>query len=209
MRGPSKITHLALSENKCEKVVKTIPKRSQNGVPKLSKKVVRKMIDFWIDFGGQNAPKWIPRSAQDASLGDQNGWKTIYWAILCQQQRCELEPNWTKIDIATILLGQSGFQGDQNGSKRIYSSILCQSGAQSDEKWRQNGARLKQNRYRNYLLGEIWCPRRPNWIKNDIRMISNPITCSEMFFHDFKDQTRREKWPNVYIYICMLRQGLV
>ena len=159
------------------------------------------MIDFWIDFGGQNAPKWIPRSAQDGSLGDQNGWKTIYWAILCQQQRCELEPNWTKIDIATILLGQSGFQGDQNGSKRIYSSILCQSGAQSDENWRQNGARLKQNRYRNYLLGEIWCPRRPNWIKNDIRMISNPITCSEMFFHDFKDQTRREKWPNVYIYI--------
>ena len=38
MGGPSKITHLALSENKCEKVVKTTSKRMQNGVPKTIQK---------------------------------------------------------------------------------------------------------------------------------------------------------------------------
>ena len=31
----------------------------------------------------------------------------------------KMEPNWSKIDIATIYLGQSGAQGHQNGSKTI------------------------------------------------------------------------------------------
>ena len=37
-------------------------------IKKVIQNVLRKMIDFWIDFGGQNAPKWTPRGGNRSSL---------------------------------------------------------------------------------------------------------------------------------------------